>query len=142
MAHELLNVCLVDGDSEQRQRERKIRRRALAISISLQATALAAILLMPLLGKPATMSTPIFVPIPKYYSHPPQPHVPVAQTVHPLARPTGFYAPRRIPRQINTNPQPPAPIGETVPFEGEGINILGAVQIDERAGSQIGRAHV
>lgn len=127
MAHELLNVCLVDGDSEQRKREKKIRRRALAISITLQVAALAVLLLMPLLGKPAILSVPIFVPVPKYYSHPPQPHTPVAPMAHPRVRPTGFFAPIRIPQHIDTTPQPPQRIVDVDPLEGAGVNIVGAI---------------
>lgn len=129
MAHDLLNGCLVDGDSEQRKRERKIRRRALAISISLQAIALTALLLMPLLGKPALLSVPIFVPVPRYYSHPPQAHTPVAPTVHPRVRQTGFFAPTRIPQRIDTTPQPPQQIATGDPLNGAGVNIDGAIPI-------------
>ena len=46
-----LKGCLVEGDPEQRRRERKIRRRALAVSIILQIFVVAALVLLPLLGK-------------------------------------------------------------------------------------------
>jgi len=135
MAADLLNGCLVDGDSEQLKRERKIRRRALAISISLQAIALAVILLMPLLGKPAVISWNV-VPVPPYYSRPTPPHVDIVRVVHQQRpRPTGFFAPTRIPQHINTDPQPPEPVTESVPFNGAGINVPGAIPISDGRGS-------
>lgn len=137
MAQDLLNGCLVDGDVEQQRRERKIRRRALAISISLQAIALAMILLMPLLAKPTPISVKDFVPLPPYYSPRQQPRPTVTPPTHPHVRPTGFFAPTHIPQNINMNPQPPEPVSETVPFEGAGISILGAIPIvDGRVSTQ------
>jgi protein TonB len=131
MAQDLLNGCLVDGDSEQVKQERKIRRRALAISISLQAIALAVILLMPLLGRPAVISWNV-VPVPPYYSRPTPPHADMVHVARQQrARPTGFFSPTRIPQHINTDPQPPEPVTEVVPFEGAGINIPGAVPVDD-----------
>ena len=134
MAQDLLNGCLVDGDVEQSKRERKIRRRALAISISLQAIALTVILLMPLLGKPAMISWNV-VPVPPYYSRPTPPHVDIVRVVRQQRpRPTGFFAPTHIPQHINTDPQPPEPVNESVPFNGAGINVPGATTIaDPRA---------
>jgi protein TonB len=137
MTQDLLNGCLVDGDVEQQRRERKIRRRALAISISLQAIALAMILLMPLLAKPTPISVKDFVPLPPYYSPRQQPRPTVTPPTHPHVRPTGFFAPTHIPQNINMNPQPPEPVSETVPFEGAGISILGAIPIvDGRVSTQ------
>jgi protein TonB len=135
MAHDLLNACLVDGDSEQLKRERKIRRRALAISISLQAIALAAILLMPLLGKPAAITWNV-VPVPPYYSRPTPPHVDVVHVAHQQRpRPTGFFQPTHIPQHVNTDPQPPDP-GDPTPTQG-GIDMTGAIPItDSRATTQ------
>jgi periplasmic protein TonB len=134
---DLLNGCLVDGDPEQLKRQRKIRRRALALSISLQAIALAVILLMPLLGKPATisLSNAIYLPLPPYRSQPPQ-RPPVAQPLHrPRVKPTGFFQPTRIPTRIDPNPQPPEPV-DPVPPVGGGT-IPGAIPIaDPRATTQ------
>lgn len=59
--------CLVEGDQEQRKRERGIRGRALAISIALQSAALAALVLVPLFGKPERLVlAKDFIPIPPY----------------------------------------------------------------------------
>jgi protein TonB len=131
MAQDLLNGCLVDGDSEQLRRERKIRRRALAISILLQAIALTVILLVPLLGKPAPISWNV-VPVPPYYSQPTPRHVVAAQV--PQKRhiiEERFFAPTTIPTRIDPNPQPPEPVSEAVPFNSAGINVPGAVPIND-----------
>lgn len=61
-------VCLVEGDPEQRKRERRIRRRALAVSIALQSVAIAAVLLVPLFGKPERLVlAKDFIPLPPYH---------------------------------------------------------------------------
>jgi periplasmic protein TonB len=134
MAHEVLNGCLVDGEVEQVRRERKIRRRALAISITLQALVLAMILLVPLLGKPALISFATVVPVPPYYSHPKPPHVTITQVIHQQrVPPKGFFAPTHIPQHINTDPQPPTQTVDAIPFNGVGIDIPGATQMDPRA---------
>ncbi len=135
MAHDLLNACLVDGDSEQLKRERKIRRRALAISISLQAITLAVILLVPLLGKPAPISWNV-VPVPPYYSRPLQQHVVETTTVRrPHFKPSTVTVPTRIPKTIDMHPQPPDP-GDTTPVAG-GIDLTGAIPMtDSRATTQ------
>jgi periplasmic protein TonB len=125
MAGDLLNGCLVDGDSEQLKRERKIRRRALAISISLQAFALAAILLVPLLGKPAVISWNV-VPVPPYYSRPTPMRVVETQIVrHRNFNPTTPTVPTHIPTTIDMTPEPD-PIGDPTPPQGT-IDITGAI---------------
>jgi protein TonB len=130
MAHELLNACLVDGDSEQLKSERKIRRRALAISISLQAAALAAILLVPLLGKPAVISWNV-VPVPPYYSRPVQPRPIETTIVHrPHMNSHTLTTPTFIPRTINMDPEPPEPNDGAVPVTG-GIDLTGAIPMTE-----------
>ena len=131
----LLNGCLVDGDTEQQKRRRKLRRRALAISISLQAIALALILLMPLIAKPTPMPMVTWVPTP-VYSRPPQPHIDATPTVRPRVRPPGFFQPTTIPKHINTEPQPPEPVSDSIP-PGVGVTIPGAIPIvDSRASTQ------
>jgi hypothetical protein len=47
--------CLVEGDKEENARERKIKRRAIGISIVLQSAALAILVIVPLLAKPAEL---------------------------------------------------------------------------------------
>jgi protein TonB len=61
-----LQSCLVEGDPEQRGRERKLRRKALVSSVLLQASALAALILVPLFAKPARLVSAIATPIPPY----------------------------------------------------------------------------
>jgi periplasmic protein TonB len=62
-----LQGCFVEGSAEQRKRERRIRRRALIISVATQAAILAAIILVPLFGKPERIAQASVVPIPPYY---------------------------------------------------------------------------
>ena len=61
-----LQSCLVEGDPEQRARERRVRRRALISSVLLQASFLAALILVPLLAKPAHLVMAMMTPIPPY----------------------------------------------------------------------------
>ena len=131
MSHDLLNGCLVDGDSEQLKCERKIRRRALAISISLQAIVLAAILLVPLLGKPAVISWN-FVPVPPYYSRPTPMRVVETQIERrPRFKPHSLVVPNFIPKTINMDPQPPPDPGDrAVPVQG-GIDMTGVIPMTE-----------
>jgi len=67
-----LSGCFVEGDPEQQRGQRRVKRRALALSVSLQIVALAAIILLPLLGKAERISLAIATPIPPYrhYSRP------------------------------------------------------------------------
>jgi len=64
-----LGGCLVEGGPEQRSRERGVRRRAIAMSITLQGAALAALVLVPLFGKPERIVLANVTPVPPYY-HP------------------------------------------------------------------------
>jgi protein TonB len=61
-----LQGCLVEGDPEQRGRERRVRRKALITSVFLQASFLAALILVPLFGKPAHLAMARMTPIPPY----------------------------------------------------------------------------
>ncbi|HSC44488.1 MAG TPA: energy transducer TonB [Candidatus Acidoferrum sp.] len=58
--------CLVGGSPEERARGRKIKRRAIVISVVVQTAAMAALLIVPLLAKPAPLAVPNYVPIPPY----------------------------------------------------------------------------
>ena len=62
-----LQSCLVEGDSEQRARERRVRRKALITSVLAQASVLAALILVPLFGKPAHLVMAIATPVPPYH---------------------------------------------------------------------------
>ena len=59
--------CLVEGSAEDKKRGRKIKRRALVISIALQSLGLTALVIAPMLAKPAVTTT---MPIPPYSSRP------------------------------------------------------------------------
>ena len=64
------NGCLVDGDEAENARERKTKRRSVVISIVVQTAGLAALVIAPLLAKPAVMAERFAVPIPPYRSAP------------------------------------------------------------------------
>src|ERR1700688_4476053 len=82
----VLNGCLVEGDPEQQMRQRKVRRRALVLSVALQSIAVAAIVLVPLLGKPARIALANVTPLPPYYSRPVQQRTAVPQAPRPAPR--------------------------------------------------------
>ncbi len=67
-----LNGCLIDGDPLQQRRARHIRRRAIFFSLVFQTIALAALLVIPLLGKGERLSTKISVPLPPFRLGAPQ----------------------------------------------------------------------
>ena len=62
-----LQSCLVEGDPEQRARGRRVRRKALLTSVFAQASLLAALILVPLFGKPAHLVMAITTPVPPYH---------------------------------------------------------------------------
>lgn len=64
-----LQSCLVGGDPEQLARERRLRRESLILSVAFQVVVVAAIILIPLFGKPARIALANVVPVPPYYSH-------------------------------------------------------------------------
>lgn len=68
------NGCLVDGDEAENARERKTKRRSVVISIVVQTAGLAALVIAPLLAKPAVIAERFAVPIPPYRSAPAQRH--------------------------------------------------------------------
>lgn len=58
--------CLVEGNAEDKKRGRKVKRRAIAISIALQSLGLTALVIAPMLAKPAEIRTTSAMPIPPY----------------------------------------------------------------------------
>lgn len=132
-----LHGCLVEGDPEQRMRERRVRRRALVISIVLQSVALAALVLIPLFGKPARIDATI-MPLPPYYSHAGTRHTsdPVQQHPGPPQNVCRICAPTSISPTIPTH-DPPSPGGDVdeVLFPGDGPAGPGEIPgVDLRAG--------
>ena len=119
-----LQSCLMGGDPEQLAREKRVRRKSLILSITLQVLVVAAIVLIPLFGKPALMASVVVVPIPPYYSHGER-HA----TEHPRPQPPGekhnvcrICAPTVIPNTIVThtteNTEEPEPPGFLDPPTG------------------------
>lgn len=107
--------CFVEGDPEQRRRQLQVKRRALALSVSLQIATLAAVILLPFLGKAERIFPPSFVPIPPYrpigdtivrITHGPTPH----GSVHHFS--LSFPSPNAPPQPIQPIVDGPAePIG-------------------------------
>lgn len=62
-------ACLVDGDPAQLSGARRTRRRSLMLSVLVQIGILAAIVLVPLLSKPARIALANVMPLPPYYHH-------------------------------------------------------------------------
>ncbi len=131
-----LQGCFVEGNPEQRKRERRIRHRALIISIATQAAILAAIILVPLFGKPDRIALANTIPIPPYYpSRPPvRPDTPARpNTPHPrISSGTTLYQPPVIPGRIDQNPEPPSsePPG-ILEGSGPGTPCVGCIPLDD-----------
>src|SRR5712664_1879388 len=112
-----LQGCLVEGDPEQRSLERGVRRKALATSVFLQTSALAALVLIPLLGRPAPLARTIMTPVPPYR--------------HPAARPQAAPAPRGEVRPVcvvcfTSRPETLAPGRQANTNEPIGIEEIGS----------------
>ena len=120
-----LRGCLVEGDAGQRSRERHVRRRALAISIVLQCAVLAALILLPLFGKPQRIAYAYATPVPPYSPYRNASHNSGAPRPHPNGRqdPCRFCVPTNIPRTIVTRDSS----SPAVPPEGIGDGIPGAI---------------
>lgn len=101
--------CLVEGSAEQRSRERRIKRRALTISIAIQTAMVAAIILVPLFGKPERLVMAKTTPIPPYYpSRAPEqpPQTPQTPVHHVTVINDQFFTPDHIPSHVSTDPGP------------------------------------
>ena len=123
-----LRGCLVEGDAGQRSRERRVRRRALAISIVLQCAVLAALILLPLFGKPQRIAYAYATPVPPYSPYRNATHNSGAPRPHPNGRPDPcrFCAPTNIPPTIVTRDSsspagPPEGIGDSIPGAIDGL---------------------
>jgi protein TonB len=117
-----LRGCLVEGDAGQRSRERHVRRRALAISIVLQCAVLAALILLPLFGKPQRIAYAYATPVPPYSPYRNATHNSGARRPHPNGRqdPGHFFLPTNISPTIVTRSSsspagPPEGIGDGIP---------------------------
>jgi len=133
-----LQGCFVEGSPEQRKRERRIRRRALIISVAAQAATLAAIILIPLFGKPDRIALANMTPIPPYYpSRPPaRPDTPARPNMpHPRISPDPtLYQPPVIPGRIDESPEPPSSEPPGIPTtSGPGTPCVGCIpMVDSR----------
>ena len=121
--------CLVEGDPEQQRRQRKVRRRALVLSIVLQGAILTAIVLVPLLGKPARIALANVTPVPPYYSRPMQQQSAVPQPPGPAPRREEYFRLNAIPLRVVTHEAAQDPGGDPVPFAGAGIDVPGAIPL-------------
>jgi periplasmic protein TonB len=103
-----LQGCLMEGDPEQRLRERCVRRKSLILSVVLQGLVCAAIVLIPLFGKPARIALANVVPLPPYYAHAEQHSTERHTTQIPRQQHTvcRFCAPTSIPLTIVTHTEP------------------------------------
>lgn len=112
-----LGACLVDGDPGQLARARRSRSKALALSLAIQASALAALLVLPLLATGEKLSYTILTPALPYRGVPhPQGHERPSPPVNPRQqserRFNVFQAPNHIPdRPPSENSEPPTLIG-------------------------------
>jgi protein TonB len=119
----VLNGCLVEGDPEQQRRRREVRRRALILSVGLQSIVVAAIVLVPLFGKPARIALANVTPLPPYYSRPaPRPIIDVQPQQRPRVNMCRICAPRSIPPTIVYREAAP-------PEDGQGEPRLDAIEI-------------
>jgi protein TonB len=113
-----LNACLLEGDSEVEKRARRGKQRAILVSIVLQVLIVAALLLIPLLGKSESIAGRVFVPtVP--YAPGGQPHQdPVRHPAgnHPVCH---FCAPPSIPNGIVTHDRSAS--GTNDEHEGENV---------------------
>jgi protein TonB len=105
----VLKGCLVEGDPEQQLRQRMVRRRALILSVAVQSIVVAAIVLVPLLGKPARIALANVTPVPPYYSRPAPRQATVAQAQSRRAENICRFCPGRTipPNIVLHDPAPP-----------------------------------
>jgi len=118
-----LQDCLVEADPEQRTRQRRICRRSLFISITVQSAILAALILVPLLGRPEHIALGNMIPIPPYYQNSAQAHR--EPTPRPPERPDKYCSicpPRHIPPTVPTpsDPSSAQTPPDFIPGAGEG----------------------
>jgi periplasmic protein TonB len=110
-----LNACLLEGDSEVERRARRGKQRAILFSIVLQVLIVAALLLIPLLGKSESIIGRVFTPTVPYapVGHPRQPvaerHTDAQQAL------CHFCQPPRIPTGIVTHDPTPPPSSSDEP---------------------------
>ncbi len=95
--------CLVDGDPQQHAQELHTRRRSLTISLAVQLLALAAIVVIPLLGTPVWTAMKVVTPMPPYGPSV-RPHAGRSRPTPPEPKATQIFLPP-------ANPSPRRPSG-------------------------------
>lgn len=110
--------CLVEGNNEERARGRKIKRRAIAISVAVQTAGMAALVMAPLLAKPADLVVQNTTPIPPYSRVASERRVGEHHPVRPTMLRDGFFQPTKVPiliiTHIDAHPTPPVE-GQLIP---------------------------
>ncbi len=115
--------CLVEGSAEDKKRGRKIKRRAIAISIALQSAGLTALVIAPMLAKPAEIKMTNTVPIPPYRSSSPQKTQAAASDPTHLRRCVVSFDTHLAPitgRMMKDEPSRPVDPGIGIPGEPQG----------------------
>jgi periplasmic protein TonB len=124
----VLNGCLVEGDLEQQKRQRMLRRRALILSVAVQSIVVAAIVLVPLFGRPARIALANVTPLPPYYSRPAPRAITEAQPQQPPPVNTRrFWETLSIPPTIAFHEAPRSDDGQGEP-RLDAISIPGATE--------------
>jgi periplasmic protein TonB len=137
-----LRACLVEGDPVQIARNRSRRRRSLLISVLIQITALAALILAPILSKTERITLANAMPMPPY-RHAIGPDRIIRHT-HPYPRTHQFTfcltCPPVLPRTpevSNNSSRQDTPPGDGIPIgEGPGIECPGCIDLRSSTNSQ------
>jgi protein TonB len=130
-SQDFLGLCLLEGDSALEQRTRRLKRRAILISVVLQILFVAALVLLPLFGKPENIAARVLVYPHVPYSPARAPHVPDRQptTSHNLSH----FFPAQIPPTIVERDQtPPAPL--QIFDDGTGNSEISRYTVGDRSG--------
>src|SRR5579862_593793 len=95
-----LGECLVGGSPEEQARRKKIKWRAIAVSVALQTVTLGALVIAPMLAKPAELKTVSAMPIPPYSQSTAQRHTDRQQRQHQAVRPNTYFQPSAASRPV------------------------------------------
>jgi protein TonB len=134
-----LNRCLMESDPAQERRARRIKQRALLVSIILQILIVAALVLVPLLGKGENIAArSIITPLPPYArsgspSHPSDPVRPAGGHVTPCRIcPPSFIPPTIATVDHTSAAEPGEAEGPVIPGAPPGVGVPGGLAPSER----------